>query len=113
MLKGKPRRWALEKLGRGLHSLQDIDAHGNYGIQWKVSILKKHGPYYDNVGYDWADTGLVNLVKTKNKNGLGNRYNKTKSNSLIYMAIFRMCAGLDVPEEYKDLDANINEELDL
>jgi len=93
---------ALKKLGIGLHALQDISAHGNYGVKEYPAgkkIKEPHGKYFDDVRYDWADSGLIKLVKTKNTNGLGNRYEETKNNSLCYLALFRWAIGHEVPED--------------
>ena len=45
---------AFYLLGRGLHSIQDIEAHGNIGMGWRGALFAVHvDPRTDSRYYDW------------------------------------------------------------
>ena len=48
---------AHQDLGQGLHALQDIQAHGNYGVGNPIAehIMPGNGAIVDDPKYDWTD----------------------------------------------------------
>lgn len=91
----KARENVLKTLGEGLHSLQDIEAHGNYGenrlpiIDNEYTVGHWNYPNADNKDYDWADSGKQKLVKSTEQK----RYNETKDNSKFYLGSFKIAVG--------------------
>jgi len=86
-------------IGKGLHSLQDIFAHGNKGVvgsdtsvEGAVSgfvashLLTKH---IDDPTYDWSDCSLTKVRPVTDKNGkavTGQRYKSTELATKAYIA---------------------------
>ncbi|TYQ14733.1 UNVERIFIED_CONTAM: RHS repeat-associated protein [Acetivibrio alkalicellulosi] len=75
---------ALKILGQGLHSLQDIDAHGNIGINNKLIASHIFMRGVDNRNYDWTDDTKTKVTRSTEQN----RYNNTKNQSIIYLTRF-------------------------
>lgn len=79
---------AFQTLGKGLHPLQDMDAHGNWAEGEKIVL--PHGiPFemqqYDDTNYDWASDGS-GLVWTGRENS--QRYQETLRATKQYIQTF-------------------------
>ena len=86
------RKMALVVLGGGLHSLQDIEGHGNeyngfLGHAW--DSINNRNP--DWLKYDWADSGKTILKEVGYPNSA--RFKRTEASTKIYLAIFRIFTG--------------------
>ena len=87
---------ALVILGKGLHSLQDYEGHGNIGMdsfyaQHIISINGSKVYRADNINYSWvAGSNRTQLVKDPNKT----RYNITKNDTYNYFEVFIMLVSV-------------------
>ena len=93
---------SYEDLGKGLHAIQDIFAHGNKGVpnvdtegpdgffaslkiaSHKDWFLDDKGKQYDYENYDWADCTLTKVTRVGSKTG--ERYKDTELASKAYLA---------------------------
>jgi hypothetical protein len=95
---GTGRTKALYELGRGLHALQDIRAHWNYGVGQAV-ITKKHyttypngrttPDYFDDINYDLQkydidNNGTIDFVAIPGTK----RYSNTKNDTIVALKNF-------------------------
>jgi|GEM_PF-4960446 len=108
MMAGKGTQWGsvYTFAGQGLHSLQDIFAHGNKGVngidtttgdqQLSWLYIASHqgtfngaGKDIDNPYYDWADCTLTRVSKVRKEKGgypASKRYKSTEWASKAYLA---------------------------
>ena len=84
---------ALTLLGRGLHSIQDIEAHGDIGVgNW----LAAHGPPgtgmwdADDPNFDWGNNRRQPLVPSTERV----RYNTSHEHTRIYLERFFRGVGI-------------------
>ena len=90
---------SYEDLGKGLHGIQDIFAHGNTGVkdidkEGFDATLAEEGiashqfrdgaKHIDDPDYDWADCALTKVVKVGSANS--ERYRDTELASKAYLA---------------------------
>ena len=79
----RDKDYALKLLGEGLHALQDVDAHGQIGVD---DVIASHVGLkgIDDPNYDWADSSQTSVVKSTEQK----RYNNTKNNTIDYLKRF-------------------------
>jgi len=91
---------ALAELGRGLHPLQDVYAHGNIGVGSPLADHMVFGSILffnqlwqaDNKNYDWKNSSQNSLINSSNQQ----RYNNTQSATIEYFTNFiNDIGGLD------------------
>jgi hypothetical protein len=86
------RKYALRLLGRGLHSVQDIEAHGNIGVG--SSFFAAHGPDFisgvDDPHYDWIDEDRRRVKISLDQE----RYTTSVNDSWEYIYSFYVAIGL-------------------
>ena len=76
----REKEYALALLGEGLHALQDVDAHGQIGVNDLIaSHVGMEG--VDDRNYDWTDNSCTNVQYS----GEQKRYNSTKSWTMWYL----------------------------
>ena len=88
------QRESLILLGRGLHSVQDVEAHGNIGMSNR--LFAAHGPPgmgrldADNPNLDWTDGRRTSLEWSTERV----RYNRSHAHTQNYLARFYRGIGL-------------------
>jgi len=86
---------ALFLLGRGLHSIQDIEAHGNIGVGWRGALFAMHGPSFisgvDCKYHDW-DSSSRRFVKSSTEQV---RFNISLYDSVNFLNRFFTGIGLN------------------
>ena len=86
---------ALKELGIGMHPLQDIDAHGNFGVgqpgwsQHLWNVDNDNRIQADNRNYDWVDSTKRALIASDNQV----RWNSTQTASINYLNEFIRLTG--------------------
>ena len=80
---------ALYLLGRGLHSIQDIEAHRRIGIN--NPLLAEHGTRWraDNPNWDWANSNRWTLSRSDARV----RYNTSIDMSVDFLGRFYRSIG--------------------
>jgi len=73
---------ALRHLGRGLHALQDIHAHGNATGGFGGTHTRQH----DDIRYDWADDTLTTVVHSGQTHG--QRFADTRDATMVFFDRF-------------------------
>jgi len=76
------REAALTLLGRGLHSIQDIEAHGNIGMGNRITAFHLWGA--DNPDYDWLNMLRGNTIPSTERV----RYNTSINDSEAFLLDF-------------------------
>jgi len=83
---------ALHLLGRGLHSIQDMEAHGDIGMGWRGAMFAVHiDPRTDRRGYDW--NGNSRRWVTSSTEEL--RFNTSLNDSIHFLDRFFTAIGLN------------------
>jgi len=83
------RDYALRHLGRGLHALQDIFAHGNV----TGGRGGTHTWWHDDIRYNWADSTFTTIVRSGQSHG--QRFFDTRDATLNHFN--RFFAGVGMP----------------
>ncbi|MDY4977215.1 MAG: RHS repeat-associated core domain-containing protein, partial [Clostridia bacterium] len=88
------KAYALKFLGEGLHALQDVDAHGQIGINngWLAEHLTTDGfertilkdSKVDNRNFDWTDSSSMQVEKSNDQA----RYKSTEGWSRYYLSLY-------------------------
>ena len=73
---------ALRHLGRGLHALQDIHAHGNATGGFRGTHTRQH----DDIRYDWADDTMTTVVRSGKTHG--QRFQDTRNTTMVFFDLF-------------------------
>ena len=85
---------ALYLLGRGLHSIQDVEAHGNIGMGWRGALFAMHGPSFisgvDCKYHDWSNSSRRWVTPSTEQV----RFNTSLNDSVIYLNRFFAAIGL-------------------
>ena len=90
-LKNGDREESLEHLGKGLHALQDIYAHMDYGLDQSPRIIVPHPSKYDDLSWDYDDKQGWHQHLTKKgyaDKESNSRYIKTDNATFDYLLEF-------------------------
>jgi hypothetical protein len=91
--RAETRTFALTMLGRGLHSIQDIEAHGNIGVGRPFAM---HGwdaiSGVDKIGYDWKDDNRRRVTQSAAQV----RFNASIMDSVNYIDRFYAAIGIPI-----------------
>ena len=83
---------ALFLLGRGVHSIQDIEAHGNIGVGRPIAF---HGPPgisgVDNKDFDWINGFRRNVIRSSDQA----RFNTSIADTEAFLDIFYTRIGMN------------------
>ena len=83
---------ALYLLGRGLHSIQDIEAHGNIGMGWRGALFAVHvDPRTDSRHYDWSNNSRRWVTSSTEQV----RFNTSLNDSVEFLNRFFTAIGLN------------------
>ena len=86
---------ALYLLGRGLHSIQDIEAHGNIGMGWRGALFAMHGPSFisgvDCKYHDWSSSSRRRVTSSTEQV----RFNTSLNDSVNFLNRFFAGIGLN------------------
>ena len=86
---------ALYLLGRGLHSIQDIESHGNIGMGLRGALFAMHGPSFisgvDCRYHDWASSSRRRVTSSTEQV----RFNTSLNDSVDFLNRFFTGIGLN------------------